>query len=93
MTRKFHTFDVFTDTRFAGNPLAIVPDGEGLDTQQMQAIAREFNLSETVFILPPENEAHSARVRIFTPGRELPFAGHPTVVSDIFVSMKNFGGS
>ncbi len=55
MTRKFYTFDVFTDTRLYGNPLAIVPDGEGLDTQQMQAIAREFNLSETVFILPPEN--------------------------------------
>ena len=67
MTRKFHTLDVFTDTRFTGNPLAIVPDGSGLDDADMQRIAREFNLSETVFILPPENEAHSARVRIFTP--------------------------
>lgn len=93
MTRKFHTFDVFTDTRFAGNPLAIVPDGEGLDTQQMQAIAREFNLSETVFILPPENEAHSARVRIFTPGRELPFAGHPTVGTAILLALHKTGGS
>lgn len=93
MTRKFHTFDVFTDTRFAGNPLAIVPDGEGLDTQQMQTITREFNLSETVFILPPDNEAHSAKVRIFTPGRELPFAGHPTVGTAIFLALQKTGNS
>jgi trans-2,3-dihydro-3-hydroxyanthranilate isomerase len=93
MTRKFYTFDVFTDTRFAGNPLAIVPDGEGFDTSQMQQIAREFNLSETVFILPPDNEAHSAKVRIFTPGRELPFAGHPTVGTAIHLALQKVGGS
>ncbi len=93
MTRKFYTFDVFTDTRFAGNPLAIVSDGNGLDTGQMQTIASEFNLSETVFILPPENEAHSARVRIFTPGRELPFAGHPTVGTAIFLAQQKIIGS
>ncbi len=93
MTRKFHTLDVFTEARFAGNPLAIVPDGGGLDDIQMQAIAREFNLSETVFLMPPENEAHSARARIFTPGRELPFAGHPTVGAAIFLALQKFGGS
>jgi trans-2,3-dihydro-3-hydroxyanthranilate isomerase len=93
MTRKFLTFDVFTDTRFAGNPLAIVPDGEGLDEAQMQTIAREFNLSETVFILPPENDTHSSRVRIFTPGRELPFAGHPTVGTAIYLALQKIGGS
>lgn len=93
MTRKFHTLDVFTDTRFAGNPLAIVPDGSGLDTSQMQRLAREFNLSETVFLLPPDNEAHSAKVRIFTPGRELPFAGHPTVGTAIHLALQKFGGS
>jgi trans-2,3-dihydro-3-hydroxyanthranilate isomerase len=93
MTRKYHTLDVFTDTRFAGNPLAIVPDGSGLDDAEMQRIAREFNLSETVFILPPENEAHSARVRIFTPGRELPFAGHPTVGTAIFLAQQMTGNS
>jgi trans-2,3-dihydro-3-hydroxyanthranilate isomerase len=93
MTRKFHTFDVFTDTRFAGNPLAIVPEAEGLDADQMQQIAREFNLSETIFILPSENEAHSAKVRIFNPGRELPFAGHPTVGVAVFLALQKFSGS
>jgi trans-2,3-dihydro-3-hydroxyanthranilate isomerase len=75
----FHTLDVFTDQRFAGNPLAVVLEADGLDTARMQAIAREFNLSETVFVLRPDNPAHTAKVRIFTPGQELPFAGHPTV--------------
>jgi trans-2,3-dihydro-3-hydroxyanthranilate isomerase len=79
MQLTFHTLDVFTDTRFGGNPLAVVLDADGLDTARMQAIAREFNLSETVFVLKPENPAHSARLRIFTPTAELPFAGHPTV--------------
>ena len=92
MTRAFHTLDVFTDTRFAGNPLAVVLDAAGLDVEDMQRIAREFNLSETVFVLPPENEAHSARVRIFTPGRELPFAGHPTVGTAILLAMQKMGG-
>jgi len=90
MARTFHTLDVFTDTPFAGNPLAVVPDGSGLSTEEMQRIAREFNLSETVFVLPPENEAHTAKVRIFTPGRELPFAGHPTVGTAILLALQKF---
>ena len=76
---RFFTLDVFTETALAGNPLAVVVDADGLDDQRMQAIAREFNLSETVFVLEPRNPVHSARVRIFTPTRELPFAGHPTI--------------
>ncbi len=75
----FHTLDVFTDKIFGGNPLAVLPEADGLSTEQMQQITREFNLSETVFVFPPEDAAHTRRVRIFTPGRELPFAGHPTV--------------
>ncbi len=75
----FHTLDVFTGTRFGGNPLAVLPDARGVPESAMQAIAREFNLSETVFVFPPDDPAHTRRVRIFTPGRELPFAGHPTV--------------
>jgi trans-2,3-dihydro-3-hydroxyanthranilate isomerase len=79
MRRKFFTLDVFTNKRFAGNPLAVVLEPEGLDTAAMQTIAREFNLSETVFVHPPAAAGHRAALRIFTPGRELPFAGHPTV--------------
>ena len=79
MTRRFQTLDVFTETALAGNPLAVVLDAEGLDDRSMQAIAAEFNLSETVFVLEPRDAVNSARVRIFTPKRELPFAGHPTV--------------
>jgi trans-2,3-dihydro-3-hydroxyanthranilate isomerase len=75
----FHTCDVFTDRRFGGNPLAVVLDAGALTDRQMQSIAREFNYSETVFVLPPSDPGHAARVRIFTPARELPFAGHPTV--------------
>ena len=75
----FETLDVFTDRRFGGNPLAIVPDASGLSTEAMQSLAAEFNLSETTFVLPPENPANTARVRIFTPRHELPFAGHPNV--------------
>jgi trans-2,3-dihydro-3-hydroxyanthranilate isomerase len=70
---------VFTDQRFRGNPLAVLPDANGLTDAQMQAIAAEFNLSETTFILPPENPRHHARVRIFTRTTEMPFAGHPNV--------------
>lgn len=76
---EFLTCDVFTRQRFGGNPLAVFPHAEGLDAAQMQAIARELNLSETTFVLPPSQVEHTARVRIFTPGGELPFAGHPTV--------------
>ncbi|VDC32954.1 PhzF family phenazine biosynthesis protein [Pseudogemmobacter humi] len=75
----FHTLDVFTETPFSGNPLAVVPDAGGLSTAQMQTIAREFNLSETIFVMPPRDPAHSARVRIFFPTAEIPFAGHPTI--------------
>ena len=79
MKREFVTVDVFTDRRFGGNPLAVVPDARGLTSAQMQAIAAEFNLSETTFVLPPHDAAHTAQVRIFTPRAELPFAGHPNV--------------
>ena len=75
----FETVDVFTTVRFGGNPLAVVTDGRGLDAAAMQRIAREFNLSETTFVLPPADPAHTAHVRIFTPMHELPFAGHPNV--------------
>lgn len=73
------TVDVFTDTAFAGNQLAVFPRAGGLDDLRMQKIARELNLPETTFVLPPDDPAHTCRVRIFTPGRELPFAGHPTL--------------
>ncbi len=75
----FVTVDVFTDQRFGGNPLAVCPNASGLTSEQMQAIAGEFNLSETTFVLPPDNPQHHAKVRIFTPRTELPFAGHPNV--------------
>src|SRR4051794_41051108 len=73
------TVDVFTAARFSGNPLAVVLNAEGLSTAQMQAIAAEFNLAETTFVLPPKDAAHTAEVRIFTPRGEMPFAGHPNV--------------
>jgi phenazine biosynthesis protein PhzF family len=79
MSYQFHTVDVFTDTQFGGNQLAVLRDARGLDVDQMQSITREFNFSETVFVFPPENPANTRRIRIFTPGLELPFAGHPTV--------------
>jgi trans-2,3-dihydro-3-hydroxyanthranilate isomerase len=79
MQLAYHVLDVFTDTRFGGNPLAVVLAADDLDGGRMQTIAREFNLSETVFVLKPQNKLHTARVRIFTPTSELPFAGHPTV--------------
>jgi trans-2,3-dihydro-3-hydroxyanthranilate isomerase len=79
MKLDFATVDVFTDRQFGGNPLAVVPDARGLTSAQMQAVAAEFNLSETTFVLPPQDPAHTAQVRIFTPRAELPFAGHPNV--------------
>jgi trans-2,3-dihydro-3-hydroxyanthranilate isomerase len=79
MALKFHTLDVFTDRRFGGNPLAVVLGGDGLSGDEMQRIAREFNLSETVFVLASERPAHTAKMRIFTPKSEVPFAGHPTI--------------
>jgi trans-2,3-dihydro-3-hydroxyanthranilate isomerase len=78
-TYAYYTADVFTTERFGGNQLAVLPDAQGLSDEQMLAIAREFNYSETTFVLPPADPAHTRRVRIFTPGGEIPFAGHPTV--------------
>lgn len=77
MRYRYLTCDVFTDTRFGGNPLAVLPEAEGLSDRQMQQIAREFNYSETTFVLP--SSTHDRRVRIFTPAAEIPFAGHPNV--------------
>ncbi len=88
MPRRFLTLDVFTDTKFAGNPLAVVLDGGGLSDVEMQTIAREFNLSETTFVLPPEDPENTARVRIFTPASELPFAGHPTIGTAIALAVE-----
>jgi trans-2,3-dihydro-3-hydroxyanthranilate isomerase len=79
MRRRYATTDVFTDCMFGGNPLAVVLDAEGLSSGQMQSIALEFNYSETTFVLPPDDPAHTAKVRIFTPRIEVPFAGHPNV--------------
>jgi trans-2,3-dihydro-3-hydroxyanthranilate isomerase len=78
-TWPFVTVDVFTGQRFGGNPLAVFPDARGLSDAQMQALAAEFNLSETTFVLPPDDPAHTARVRIFNRTYEMPFAGHPNV--------------
>jgi trans-2,3-dihydro-3-hydroxyanthranilate isomerase len=78
---RFLQFDVFTDKAFAGNPLAVFPEAEGISDERMMQIAREMNLSETVFVLEPngEDERVLRRLRIFTPAREIPFAGHPVV--------------
>lgn len=86
MPRRFYTLDVFTNRHLAGNPLAVVLDAEGLDRAAMQQIAREFNLSETVFVLPPDDKRHRANIRIFTPGIEMPFAGHPTVGTAVLLA-------
>ncbi|HJQ34582.1 MAG TPA: PhzF family phenazine biosynthesis protein [Pyrinomonadaceae bacterium] len=75
----YHLVDVFTDRAFGGNPLAVCTNGRGLSTETMQAVAKELNLSETTFVLPPDDPRHDWRVRIFTPGSELPMAGHPTI--------------
>ena len=78
MKYRFYTCDVFTNTRFGGNPLAVLPNAEGLSTKQMQQIAREFNYSESTFVFPAE-QGHTRNVRIFTPTIEVPFAGHPNI--------------
>ena len=78
MRYRYAICDVFTDVRFGGNQLAVLPHAEGLSGDQMLQIAREFNFSETTFVLPPES-GHTRRVRIFTPGSEIPFAGHPNI--------------
>ncbi|MBQ0823370.1 PhzF family phenazine biosynthesis protein [Microvirga terrae] len=92
MSRRFVTLDVFTSERFAGNPLAVVLEAEGLDTAGMQRIAKEFNLSETVFVLPPSEPRQRADIRIFTPARELPFAGHPTVGTAVLLALLDQNG-
>jgi len=79
MAYPFHTADIFTNQERGGNPLAVIPDARGLSDAQMQSIAREFNYSESVFVFPAESKANTKRLRIFTPGGELPFAGHPTI--------------
>jgi trans-2,3-dihydro-3-hydroxyanthranilate isomerase len=79
MRYRFFIADVFTEQPFAGNQLAVFPDAAGLSDRAMQAIAREFNFPESTFVLPPADSRHAARVRIFTPTTEMPFAGHPTV--------------
>jgi trans-2,3-dihydro-3-hydroxyanthranilate isomerase len=78
MRYRYYICDVFTEHAFGGNQLAVVPDARGLSTRQMQSIAREFNFAESTFVLPAE-QGHTNRVRIFTPVREMPFAGHPNV--------------
>lgn len=93
MRRRFTTLDVFTNQRFAGNPLAVVQDAQGLNGAAMQTIAREFNLPETVFVLPASERAHRAQLRIFTPAMELPFAGHPTVGAAVLLGLKEGASS
>lgn len=92
MPRRYAVLDVFTETALEGNPLAVVLDAQGLDTAAMQRIAREFALSETVFVLPPESDRHRARLRIFTPVLELPFAGHPTVGTAVLLALEHGAG-
>jgi trans-2,3-dihydro-3-hydroxyanthranilate isomerase len=82
----YQIWDVFTDRPFAGNPLAVVLGAGGLTERQMLVLAREFNLSETIFVMPPRDPAHAARVRIFFPTAEIPFAGHPTIGCAIALS-------
>src|SRR5919198_5198823 len=93
MRRRFATLDVFTDQRFTGNPLAVVLDAGELDTAAMQAIAREFGHPETVFVFAPADASHRARVRIFTPARELAFAGHPTVGTAVLLGRLDGGAT
>lgn len=93
MPRSYAVLDVFTRQPLAGNPLAVVRDATGLDDAAMQAIATEFNLSETVFLLPPARPGHSAAARIFTPARELPFAGHPTVGAAVLLAADRAAGA
>ncbi len=92
MPLDYAIYDVFCDEPLAGNPLAVVFEADGLSTERMQAIAGEFNLSETVFLAAPENSGHAAAARIFTPKRELPFAGHPTVGAAVAIASLRPGG-
>jgi trans-2,3-dihydro-3-hydroxyanthranilate isomerase len=92
VARSYSVYDVFTDRKLAGNPLAVIFDGDDLSDDAMQAIAKELNLSETVFVQASDNPAYAARIRIFTPGRELPFAGHPTVGTAIALAERTHQG-
>jgi trans-2,3-dihydro-3-hydroxyanthranilate isomerase len=87
----FATTDVFTDRRYTGNPLAIVEAADALGTARMQTMARQFNLSETIFVMAPDDPAHTAKVRIFFPTAEIPFAGHPTIGCAIHLACKRNG--
>ena len=90
MSREYAIIDVFTDKALAGNPLAVILNSSGLDDVRMQSIAKEFNLSETVFVFPPESLTDPTPIRIFTPQHELPFAGHPTVGTAILLGHERF---
>jgi trans-2,3-dihydro-3-hydroxyanthranilate isomerase len=92
MSFDFTLVDVFSDRPFGGNQLAVFPDATGIADATMQQLAREFNFSETTFVLPPADPAHTCRVRIFTPQRELPFAGHPTVGTAAVLASMSDGG-
>lgn len=87
MRYHYLTVDVFTGRRFGGNQLAVIPDARGLSGAQMQTITREFNFAESTFVLPPASPENDAQVRIFTPGREVPFAGHPNVGTAYVLAM------
>lgn len=91
--RRYLVYDVFTEEALGGNPLAIVLDCEGLDERSMLRIAREFNFSETVFVLPAEQARHRAKIRIFTPHYEMPFAGHPTVGTAVALARESGEGA
>ena len=92
MKYRYYICDVFTETRFGGNPLAVLPNAEGLSAEQMQKIAREFNFSESTFVFPAQ-AGHTRQVRIFTPTREIPFAGHPNVgTAFVLASTGELGG-
>ncbi|MBT0957030.1 PhzF family phenazine biosynthesis protein [Alphaproteobacteria bacterium KMM 3653] len=88
---QFQTFDVFTERAFGGNPLAVITDASALPESALQKIAREFNYSETVFLYPPEQAQNTARVRIFTPTMEVPFAGHPTIGTAVALAQAGHG--
>lgn len=89
MNLEYRIVDVFTDRPFGGNPLAVFPRGEGIPSELMQQIARELNLSETTFVLPPDDPRHDFRVRIFTPAKEIPMAGHPTVGTAFVLTLED----
>jgi len=93
MKLNFATLDVFTTKRFAGNSLGVVFDADGIDGATMQVVAREFNHPETVFVLKPKAAGSTAGARIFTPGREMPFAGHPTVGTALVLTLRRGAGN